>query len=113
MGLVDIAIQTAQDMIIQSSSKATAPETVAYLDRFSGSLDEPEVKAYYRNLFTKIYRKYYNLNEVKDLQQFYRTSTGKKTLRIMNGMMQESAAEASKFGEYWAEKVLYDINQQK
>ena len=113
MGLVDIAIQAAQDMIAQSTSTATAPETIDYLDRFSASLTAPEVKAYYRNLFTKVYRKHFSIDEIKDLQQFYRTSTGKKTLRIMNGLMQETAAEASKFGEYWAEKILYDINQQK
>jgi len=38
----------------------------------------------------KIYKKYYTLEEIKELQKFYQTPVGKKTIKVLPSIMQES-----------------------
>ena len=49
-----------------------------------------------------IYHKYFSHEEIRDLIDFYRTDTGKKTIRIMPDLLRESM-EA---GRMWADSIM-------
>ncbi len=81
-----------------------------FYDKFKIALESEEVRKYYRNLFIRIYRKYYTENEIIQLTNFYKTELGKKAYRNFALIGTESMTDATKFGEYLAKKVISKSN---
>lgn len=111
--MLDITTKAAQQMLSKSQEQNNSPEMKEFFTRFSNFLGSKDVKDFYRNLFIKIYRKYYTLEETKELRKFYQTALGKKSLRLMNTVMEEAMAEGRYFGEYWGERIFIEIHNEK
>jgi len=111
--LINITLETARQMIAKTVEQNRNPELSDFYARFSAFLSGSEASEFYRNLFTKIYRKHYTLDEVLELKKFYQTNIGKKTMTLMNQIMEEAMSEGGKFGEYWAEKIYLDMQNEK
>lgn len=111
MKLVDMAMQTAKDAVVaaKTANQNMTPELLKFYDRFTESLNGPEVRAFYRTLFVKLYRKYYTVEEMKEVQKFYQTAVGKKTLKVMSPLMQESMQEGGNSGRTWRKRFIMTL----
>jgi hypothetical protein len=113
MKMVEIAIMTTRELISKSATSNQAAQMAQFYKEYSAALDDPETRSFYRNLYIRIYRRHFTLEEVKELSKFYQSRVGQKSLRVVNPIMQEAMDEGSKFGAYLAEKVLYEMNTGK
>ncbi len=82
-----------------------------FYKKFKTALASEEVKKYYRNLFVRIYRKYYTEEEVIQLTSFYKTELGKKTFKNMAIISSEAMIDATKFGEYIGRRIYAESNK--
>ena len=111
--MVNIALEASATLITNNLRGNISPEMEEFYKRFQAFIKTEEVTRFYNNLFIKIYRKYYTIEEVRELRKFYQTEVGKKSIQLMNTVMQESMEEGEKFGEYWGQKVFIDMSNEK
>jgi hypothetical protein len=97
--LVEQQTQTLKELrpdIPQEVIDGLPEDVAAVIDENIGHLKE---------LYTIIYHKYFTAEEVKEMIQFYSTDLGKKTLRIMPALIQESAVAGQKWGQALAPQI--------
>src|SRR5204863_9955368 len=80
-----------------------------FYDRLYKEMSEGKSKKHLENLLIKIYRKYYTLEDVRNLQQFYSSETGKKILSSMPHVLAESQEMGAGFGRMLAMKIYNDL----
>ena len=68
-------------------------------EEISAYYDEAFASDSYYNILYPIYDKHFTSEELVDIMNFYKTPTGKKTLKVMPIMMQESIAAGQVWGQ--------------
>ena len=76
-----------------------------FFDEFLKEIKSPRVYTLFENIFVKIYRKHFTLEEAKQLSQLYSAPLGKKTIRVTPLTMQESQVECGKLGHMLAMEI--------
>jgi hypothetical protein len=81
-----------------------------FRERFAKEIDIGKVT---EDITASLYDKYYTEAELKDLIAFYRTATGRKTLRIMPQLMAESMQRSSEILNPKIFKMIGEIMEQE
>ena len=111
LDVINSVIKMTGDIIKKKQMENTEPAANAFFNRFYSELNSDEVKNYYHDLYVRLYRKYYNNDEVLQLTEFYKTSLGKKTYKSGLLIGSDALVDGTKFGEYLAKKIPNEISQ--
>ena len=106
---VNIGLSTAENMLLQQKKAAENNEMNTFFTAFLKELKSPRVYSLFENIFVKIYRKHYTLAEVKQLNQFYATPLGKKTIQVTPATLMESQEQCGKLGQMLAMEVFQQM----
>lgn len=102
---VNMGLLTAESMIQQQKAANDNEELNEFFTAFLKEIKSPRVYTLFENIFVKIYRKHFTLEEAKELSKFYSTPLGKKTIQLTPLTMQESQAECGKLGQMLAMEI--------
>ena len=102
---VNMGLSTAEKLIQQQKQSNSSEEMGHFFDEFLKEIKSPRVYTLFENIFVKIYRKHFTLEEAKELSKFYSTPVGKKSIRITPLTLQESQAECGKLGQMLAMEI--------
>lgn len=80
-----------------------------FYERFFQEIQFGESAKTYENLIVKIYRRYFTLDDVNKLIQFYESPAGKKYAELLPDILEASKLEGVKFGQWLGTKVYYDL----
>jgi hypothetical protein len=83
-------IKKARPEIPQKTLDVLPGEVAAVIDANSAAFKE---------IMFPIYHKYFTGAEIKEMIRFYSTDLGKKTIRVMPALMQESMAAGQQWGQ--------------
>jgi hypothetical protein len=92
---------------------AADPRMQEFFKRFEAVIAGDTYIGLYQNILIRVYRKNFTRDEINEILEFYRSPVGKKALKVLPAVMQESMQEGSKLGQYLAAKVFYDMEQEK
>jgi uncharacterized protein len=106
---VNMGLSTAEKLIQQQKETNSSEEMGVFFDEFLKEIKSPRVYTLFENIFVKIYRKHFTLEEAKELSRFYSTPLGKKTIQVTPLTMQESQAECSKLGQMLALEIYQQM----
>ncbi|MFN0081454.1 MAG: DUF2059 domain-containing protein [Ferruginibacter sp.] len=106
---VNSVIKMTGDLIKQKQIENTAVNLTTFLDRFYNELNSDEVRNYYHDLYIRLYRKYFNNDEIFQLTEFYKTTLGKKAYKSGLLIGNDAMIDGTKFGEYLAKKVFNEM----
>jgi hypothetical protein len=102
---VKIGLSTAEKLIQQQKESNSSEEMGVFFDEFLKEIKSPRVYTLFENIFVKIYRKHFTLEEAKQLSQFYSTPVGKKSIQVTPLTLQESQVECGKLGQMLAMEI--------
>ena len=108
---VNLGLSTAENMLQQQKRAADNDEMNQFFTVFLKELKSPRVYSLFENIFVKIYRKHYTLAEVKQLNQFYATPLGKKTIQVTPATSVESQEQCGKLGQMLAMEVFQQMQE--
>lgn len=106
---VNIGLANAENMLLQQQKASGNEEMNAFFTVFLKELKSPRVYSLFENIFVKIYRKHYTLAEAKQLNQFYATPLGKKTIQVTPATLMESQEQCGKLGQMLAMEVFQQM----
>lgn len=106
---VNMGLSTAESIIKQQKQGNENEELEAFYKAFLKEIKSPRVYTLFENIFVKIYRKHFTLEEAKELSKFYSTPLGKKTIQLTPLTMQESQAECGKLGQMLAMEIYQQM----
>ncbi len=100
---------------IQNLQKANTTNTNldTFCTRFLLALDSKEFELQSQYMYIRLYRKNFTPDDMHQLQAFYRTPIGKKSLQKLPEVMSSAMAEGSKLGKYMAGNIIYNMEQEK
>lgn len=107
---VTIGLSTAENMLLLQKSRNEDKKLDAFYDRFLAAIKSGRGRHLFENIFVKIYRQNYTLDEVKQLRQFYDTPIGKKTLQVMPVILQQSQSQCAQLGEMLGMEVYQQLS---
>ena len=107
-GAMDIGIMMAKG-IEDKKTTEKVPMMKEFYTRFYNELEHGDVNRLLINQFVKTYRKYFTQEEVNSLIAFYQTDVGKKAIRVLPQITQESMEYGRKVGEYYGQKIMYEL----
>lgn len=108
---VNIGLSTAEKLIQQQKESNSSAEMDVFFDAFLKEIKSPRVYTLFENIFVKIYRKHFTLEEAKELSKFYSTPLGKKTIRVTPLTFQESQEECGKLGQLLAIEIYRQMQE--
>ena len=107
-GAFDLGIQFAKMMTNDNETERNGLPKEFYKKMYE-EMSLVETKKMFENEVIKIYRKYYTLEEVKEIISFYSTNTGMKVLKSLPLLMDESQKIGAEFGKVIGMKVYNDL----
>lgn len=106
---VNSVIKMTGDIIQRKQLENNEPGTNEFYNRFYETLKGDEVRNYYHDLYVRLYRKYFNNEEILQITEFYKTNLGKKTYKNALLIGNDAMIDGTKFGEYLAKKVFNEM----
>ncbi len=88
---------------LRTSEPGLWPEE--FYEGFMNEVSSDAYKRIFENIMVNIYRKYFNLEDVKGLIVLYQSDLGRKTLKILPQIMQETMSAGGEIGKLVAEQV--------
>jgi hypothetical protein len=107
-GSLDIGIMMAKG-IEDKKMTEEVPMMKEFYNRFYDELQHGAVNRHLINYFVKTYRKHFTQEEINSLIAFYETDLGKKAIKILPQLLQEAMEYGGKLGEYYGEKIMYEL----
>ena len=107
-GALNIGIMMAKGIEDKKLSEQS-PMMKEFYNRLYDEMEHGAVNRHLINYFVKTYRKYFTQEEINSLIAFYETDLGKKAIRVLPQLMQEAMSYGGKVGEYYGEKIMYEI----
>lgn len=105
-GALNLGVQLAKSMNKDKGDDILPQE---FYDRIYKEMTEGESKRYFETIIVKIYRKYFTVEDVQRLIEFYSSETGKKSLAMMPSAMAEIQQMSSGFGRMLGMKIYNDL----
>jgi len=107
-GSADMGTQIAYQIVM--SLKQQYPEvTDAQWKEYIGKMNTSELS----EKVLPVYDKYFTNSEIKDIVKFYNSEIGKKMIKTMPMMMQESMAVGQEWGDSKAEALIKELSALK
>lgn len=100
---------TQGELALKAQMQDNNPFLQEFFTRFSSELHSGRIYKMMENLITGIYRKNFTLEEVLQLEAFYATPLGKKTISILPEITQEGAREGEKIGRYMGKVLVFEM----
>ncbi len=110
---VDVGIATAENLLQQQKAANTDAKMDEFYTRFLKEMKSERFRGLFENIFVKIYRDHYNLQEIKELNEFYKTPAGKKMIQVMPLITQQSQTEGGKLGQVMAMQIYQQMMQEE
>jgi uncharacterized protein len=107
-GALDLGIQFAKLMNSDNEQERNGLPKEFYQKMYE-EMATRETRAIFENEIIKVYRKYYTLADVKEILSFYATDAGKKMLKSLPSLMEESQKIGAEFGKVIGMKVYNDL----
>ncbi|MBU2934200.1 DUF2059 domain-containing protein [Vibrio cyclitrophicus] len=119
-GSIDLGLQMSQTMtsqlvVIVSKNNPDIPkEKFEIIERTVNSVVEEQLRGKngFFKMMTPIYHKYYTNQEIEELIAFYETSLGKKSIKIMPNIVQESFSIGQAWGKRVAPIAIKEVKKQ-
>jgi hypothetical protein len=108
LGVMKMAV-TQGELALKAQMQDNNPFLQEFFARFSSELHSGRIYKMMENLITGIYRKNFTLEEVLQLEAFYATPLGKKTISILPEITQEGAREGEKIGRYMGKVLVFEM----
>lgn len=107
-GALDIGVQFAKLMNSNNEQERNGLPKEFYQKMYE-AMTTGDTRKMFENELIKIYRKYYTLEDVNAVLAFYNTDAGKKTLKNLPSIMDESKKVGEGFGKVIAMKIYNDL----
>lgn len=105
-GSGNMGAQVAQNMI--TSFKTSLPNVPQeFWDNCAKEMDADAIV----KLVIPIYEKYYTDEDIKQINEFYQSETGKKMIKVMPMIVQESMEVGKTWGMEIGQKVMKDLKE--
>lgn len=102
---VALGVSATESLLEQQKAANTDKNMDAFYARFLETFKSVRVHGLLENIFVKVYRDAYTLDEVKQLTEFYKTPVGKKTLEALPVILQKSQNECRMLGVMLATEI--------
>ncbi|HUQ96455.1 MAG TPA: DUF2059 domain-containing protein [Chitinophagaceae bacterium] len=109
---VSIGLAAAENMLVLQRKNNTDEKLGIFYDRFLQTFKSSRGRSLFENVFIKIYRENYTLDEIKELEAFYNTPIGKKTLQVTPVILQKSQSQCGQLGEYLGMEVYQQLTNE-
>lgn len=108
LGVMKMAVSQGE-LTLKAQMQDNNPFLQEFFTRFSNELHSGRIYRMMENLITGIYRKNFTLEEVLQLEAFYATPLGRKTISILPEITQEGAREGEKIGRYMGKVLVFEM----
>lgn len=108
LGVMQLAV-TQGEYALKAQQQDNNPFLQEFFLRFSRELRSGRIYNMMENLITGIYRKNFTLEEVLQLEAFYATPVGKKTISVLPELTQQGAKEGEKIGRYMGKVLIFEM----
>lgn len=96
-------------MLHETMRKGRAPSLAMELMPLEVNAVIAEIMPAFKEMTIEIYDRYYTTAEIRDMINFYESQTGKKVIKTMPSLMQETMAVSMKIGERVGPEVVRRI----
>lgn len=108
LGVMQIAIAQGEYQL-KAKMQDGNPFLQEFYARFSKELHSGRIYTMMDNLITALYRKNFTIEEVQQLEAFYATPVGKKTISVLPELTQQVAREGEKIGLYMGKVLIFEM----
>jgi hypothetical protein len=107
--VVKTGLSIAEQHITAQQSANTDAVSQEFIGRFLKALKTGRVYNLFENMFVKMYRGHFSVDEIRKLTEFYQTSLGKKTLDILPQLMQQGQEAGENLGRFLGIEILKEM----
>lgn len=109
---VEVGLGAAQQLLTQQRAANTDTTLNEFYALFQQEVQSSRVYRLFENIFIKVYRTHFTLEEIRQLNEFYKTPLGKKTVTATPLILQTSQQEGGKLGQMLAMEIVQRLSKQ-
>jgi uncharacterized protein len=108
---LDLGTQFGKALLDQKNDPRNTLPTEFY-DRLFKEFENGETARWYKNAVIRVYRKFYTLEDTRQILTFYKTPAGQKMISTMPQLLTASMKEGENLGRYIGMKVYNEMRKE-
>jgi uncharacterized protein len=108
-GAMKATVETMKAMLDMQRKNPSSALPVEFYDRFLQTIENGRVSRLLENAIVKVYREKFTLQEMKDVNAFYASATGKKMAAEQSALTAAGRVAGENLGKFIALQILGDM----